>query len=54
MGDLDATVETGEHVVDLLGGVSSARGGSALAELRAALVKHRSAPVVSGFLDDTA
>lgn len=54
MGDLDATVETGKHAVDLMGGVSSARGGSALAELRADLAKHRSAPVVSGFLDDTA
>lgn len=54
LGDLDGTVETTRHAVELMGGVSSARGGSALAELRADLARHRSAPVVADFLGDTA
>ncbi|WJY43268.1 transcriptional regulator (plasmid) [Streptomyces sp. P9-2B-2] len=48
--DLDGTVETARHAVDLMGGVSSARGSSALTELRSALVRRRGVPVVKDFL----
>ncbi|MEV4806725.1 tetratricopeptide repeat protein [Nonomuraea sp. NPDC049421] len=54
IGDLDAAVEVAEQVLQLMGGVESARGGSALQDLRAELLHHKDVPVVSGFLDLTA
>ncbi|PJN36636.1 hypothetical protein CG747_32385 [Streptomyces sp. CB02959] len=53
LDDLDGTVETARHAVDLMGGVSSARGNSALTELRSALVRRRGVPVVKDFLELT-
>ncbi|MCX5326291.1 transcriptional regulator [Streptomyces sp. NBC_00120] len=54
LGDLDGTVETARPAVDLMGGVNSARGNSALAELRTDLARHSSTPVVKDFLNETA
>lgn len=54
LGDLDGTVETAQHAVGLIGGVSSARSSSSLAELRTDLAQYRSAPVVESFLGETA
>ena len=54
LGEPDAAVETAEHAVDLIGGVSSARATNTLAELRADLARHRRTPVVRDFLDKTA
>lgn len=53
LGDLDGAVETALQAVDLMGGVSSARGTSALTQLHAELAAHESAPVVAGFLAET-
>jgi hypothetical protein len=47
-------VGTARLAVDLMGGVSSARGNSTLAELRTDLNHHRSVPVVKDFLGETA
>ncbi|WP_223168162.1 hypothetical protein [Nonomuraea sp. SYSU D8015] len=54
LGELDAAVQVAEQVVQLMGGVESARGSSALNGLRADLLKHRDTPVVENFLDLTA
>ncbi|WP_433856667.1 transcriptional regulator [Streptomyces kronopolitis] len=54
LGDLDGTVETARPAVDLMGGVNSARGSSALAELRTDLARYCSTPVVKDFLSETA
>lgn len=51
--DLDGAVETAQHAVDLMGGVSSARGDSALIGLRTELAAHRGTPVVRDFLELT-
>lgn len=54
LGDLDGAVETARRSVDLMGGVSSARGSETLTGLRSELTRHRSIPVVKNFLDETA
>ncbi|MGA4995857.1 hypothetical protein [Nonomuraea bangladeshensis] len=54
LGDLDAAVHVAEQVLQLMGGVESARGSSALNDLRAGLRGHRHVPVVGAFLDATA
>ncbi|MER6942472.1 hypothetical protein ABT294_00490 [Nonomuraea sp. NPDC000554] len=54
LGDLDAAVEVAEQVLRLMGGVESARGSSALDELRGGLADHKDVPIVRGFLDLTA
>ncbi|WP_043617970.1 hypothetical protein [Nonomuraea candida] len=54
LGELDAAVQVAEQVLQLMGGVDSARGSSALRELRGGLLDHRDTPVVSTFLDLTA
>ncbi|MFD3422470.1 transcriptional regulator [Streptomyces decoyicus] len=53
LDDLDGTVETARHAVDLMGGVSSARGSSALTELRSDLGRRRGVSVVKEFLELT-
>ncbi len=53
LDDLDGTVETARHAVNLMGGVSSARGTSALTELRTDLARRRGVPVVKDFLELT-
>lgn len=53
LGDLDGTVETARQAVDLMGGVSSARGTSALTELRTDLANRRGVPLVKDFLELT-
>ncbi|MFB7476859.1 transcriptional regulator [Kitasatospora sp. NPDC056184] len=54
LGDLDGAVDTAQRSVDLMGGVSSARGSDTLTELRTELNRHRAAPVVRAFLAETA
>ncbi|MFI6449653.1 transcriptional regulator [Kitasatospora sp. NPDC050543] len=54
LGDLDGAVEAAQRSVDLMGGVSSARGSETLTGLRSELNRHRAAPVVKNFLDETA
>ncbi|WP_153485680.1 transcriptional regulator [Streptomyces katsurahamanus] len=54
LGDLDGAVETAQQSVELMGGVSSARGSETLTGLRTQLTKHRAIPAVKGFLDETA
>ncbi|PZG04932.1 transcriptional regulator [Nonomuraea aridisoli] len=54
LGDLDAAVEVAEQVVRLMGGVESARGTSALEDLRGGLLDHKEVPVVRNFLELTA
>ncbi|MEU7894218.1 hypothetical protein AB0B45_15315 [Nonomuraea sp. NPDC049152] len=54
LDELDAAVETAERVLDLMGGVDSARGTSALDELRSGLLHHKDVPVVQSFLAMTA
>ncbi|MFD1935109.1 hypothetical protein ACFSKW_26905 [Nonomuraea mangrovi] len=54
LDELDAAVETAERALDLMGGVDSARGTSALDELRSGLLHHKDVPVVQSFLVMTA
>ncbi|MGP4104789.1 hypothetical protein [Nonomuraea sp. KM90] len=54
LGDLDAAVEVAEQVLQLMGGVESARGTSALEDLRGGLLDHKDVPVVRNFLELTA
>ncbi|MEV7897416.1 transcriptional regulator [Streptomyces cyaneofuscatus] len=54
LGDLDGAVETAQRSIDLLGGVTSARGSETLTTLRSKLTRHRAIPVVNNFLNDTA
>ncbi|MFC4014642.1 hypothetical protein ACFOY2_45980 [Nonomuraea purpurea] len=54
LGELDAAVEVAERVLELMGGVESARGSSTLAELRGGLREHQDAAVVRSFLGLTA
>ncbi|MEU9609820.1 transcriptional regulator [Streptomyces sp. NPDC048057] len=54
VGDLDGAVDSAREAVTHLGGVSSARGTSSLADLRAKLVAHRETPLVRDFLEQTA
>ncbi|NRQ39382.1 transcriptional regulator [Nonomuraea sp. NN258] len=54
LGELDAAVEVAEQVVELMGGVESARGTSALEDLRGGLLGHQDVPVVRTFLELTA
>ncbi|OEJ20933.1 hypothetical protein [Streptomyces subrutilus] len=54
LGDMDGAVETAQRSVDLMGGVSSARGSETLTGLRSELTKHRAIPVVRNFLSETA
>ncbi|MFJ5105170.1 transcriptional regulator [Streptomyces sp. NPDC088554] len=54
LGDLDGAVETAQQSVNLLGGVSSARGSETLIGLRSELTRHRAIPVVKNFLNETA
>ncbi|MGW6499304.1 tetratricopeptide repeat protein [Nonomuraea angiospora] len=54
LGELDAAVEVAEQVLQLMGGVESARGTSALEDLRGGLLDHQDTPVVRHFLDLTA
>jgi hypothetical protein len=53
LGDLDGAIETAQHAVDLMGGLSSARGSIALAELRTDLTRQRRVPLVKDFLEMT-
>ena len=53
LGDVDGAVDTARHTVDLMGGVSSARGTSTLSGLHAELTRHRSVPAVAHFLTET-
>ena len=52
-GDVDAAVETAHQAVRHMGGVTSSRGTSTLADLRSKLTVHSSAPAVRNFLDLT-
>ncbi|MFF0629897.1 transcriptional regulator [Streptomyces sp. NPDC004296] len=54
LGDLDGAVDTAQRAVDLMGGVSSARGSDTLTGLRSKFTRHRAIPVVKNFLDETA
>lgn len=54
LGQPDAAVETAEHAIELIGGVSSARGTSTLADLRTDLAGLRRTPMVRDFLEKTA
>ncbi|MGW5677350.1 hypothetical protein ACWEV4_20090 [Streptomyces sp. NPDC003860] len=54
VGDLDGALGSACEAVEHLGGVSSARGTSSLADLRAKLVAHRETPLVRDFLEQTA
>lgn len=51
LGDVDAAVEVGHHVIGAMGGVDSARTTGTLAELRDHLNDHRHVPTVREFLD---
>ena len=53
LGDLDGAVETARQTVELMGGVTSARGSSTLAGLHADLTRHRRLPAVADFLNET-
>ncbi|MFE8978731.1 hypothetical protein ACFYM7_35730 [Streptomyces cyaneofuscatus] len=54
LGDLDGAVEAAQRSIDLLGGVTSARGSETLTSLRSKLTRHRAIPVVKSFLNETA
>ncbi|MFC8710339.1 transcriptional regulator [Streptomyces sp. NPDC057197] len=54
LGDLDGAVETARRSVDLMGGVTSARGTGSLTGLHAAFARYRAIPVVQTFLTETA
>jgi tetratricopeptide (TPR) repeat protein len=54
LGDLDGAVETAQRAVELMGGVTSARGSETLNGLRSEFTSHRSIPVVRQFLNETA
>ncbi|MCQ8769820.1 hypothetical protein [Streptomyces telluris] len=51
LGDIDAAVAAAERAVEQLEGADSARGTSALTDLRGRLAAHRTALPVAGFLD---
>lgn len=53
LGDLDAAVDTAHRAIDHLGGVTSARGSSTLADLRGKLAAHQETSVVRDFLHRT-
>jgi len=53
LNDLDEAVGTARRAVEHLGGVSSARGSTALADLRSKFRQHRSVPVIKEFLETT-
>jgi tetratricopeptide (TPR) repeat protein len=52
LGDIEGAVETARQTVDLMGGVSSARGTSTLADLQAELTRYRRLPAVANFLGE--
>ncbi|MEU5444596.1 transcriptional regulator [Streptomyces griseofuscus] len=54
LGELDAAVAIGHHVIDVMGGVDSARSTSTLADLRTQLRQHRHVPLVAEFLSISA
>ncbi|MCA1221397.1 transcriptional regulator [Streptomyces sp. 8L] len=54
LGDLDGAVETAQHAIELMGGVSSARGSDTLTGLRSEFIPHRATPIVRNFLSETA
>ncbi|MCC2275502.1 transcriptional regulator [Streptomyces sp. ET3-23] len=54
LGDVDAAVEVAERAIEQLGGADSARGTSALADLREQLAVYRKARPVADFLELTA
>jgi tetratricopeptide (TPR) repeat protein len=51
--DLDGAVRTARKAVDHMGGVSSARGSTALADLRSKFREHGQVPVIKEFLEMT-
>lgn len=51
LGDLDAAVEVGHHVIGLMGGIDSARATATLTGLRDGLNGHRHVPAVRDFLE---
>ncbi|MFI5987314.1 transcriptional regulator [Streptomyces sp. NPDC051555] len=50
LGDVDAALDLGHHVITTMGGVDSARTTSTLTELRGQLAGHRHIPAVAEFL----
>ncbi|MCX4752531.1 transcriptional regulator [Kitasatospora purpeofusca] len=54
LGELDAAVAIGHHVIDAMGGVDSARSTSTLGDLRTQLRRHRHVPTVAEFLSISA
>lgn len=54
LNDLDQATRTAHQAVEHMGGVNSARGSTALADLRSKFRRHKTVPVVRHFLEITA
>lgn len=53
LGDIDAAVATAYAAIERMGGITSARSTSTLADMRVNLAKRRGVPMVRDFLDST-
>lgn len=53
LDDLDGAIDTAHRAVEHMGGVTSARSSTTLADLRSKFQAHRDVPVVHEFLEST-
>lgn len=50
---MDAAVHVGHNVIDMMGGVDSARPATSLTDLRRGLNRHQHVPAVRNFVEYT-